>query len=407
MPKQPHYIRVATDYFKIIEYPDSRYPSLRYREPIRWKKDEIKTDHPDWRDVLRDMPKYDKFILMPDNIDYKPSIDNCFNLYYPFPHTPKEGDWPWTETLLRHVFAEQYEAGLIYLKCLYMHPKQILPILVLISKERGTGKTTFFNWLQYLFAQNMVQIEPDELSSIYNGGYATANIIAVDETLVDKQMTTEKIKSLATKKNINVNYKYVNPFQAPFFGKVIFASNNETRFMRIDREEIRFWVRKLQMPINENHNIEDDLVSEIPAFLHYLRHIMPDVDRTRSRMVLTPEQIGNEYLDSVKDESSSGLFKEITILLDEYWQDEANKHYNEIRATLSDMKEQWFYNDHNISRGYLKRVLKDEFQMEPEKSQRYDPFNKGDSKTGTPYVFRRTSEINEDEIEPDETEPPF
>ena len=36
------------------------------------------------------------------------------------------------------------------MKILYEHPTQILPILSLVSNERGTGKTTFLNWQSIL-----------------------------------------------------------------------------------------------------------------------------------------------------------------------------------------------------------------------------------------------------------------
>ena len=44
--------------------------------------------------------------------------------------------------------------------------------------------------------------------------------------------------------------------------------------MRIDDEEIRFWIRKIN-PIkgDKNTNIENDLFNEIPKFLKYLEQM--------------------------------------------------------------------------------------------------------------------------------------
>lgn len=55
------------------------------------------------------------------------------------------------EKLMHHIFEEQYELGLDYMQLLYMQPTQKLPILLLVSEERNTGKTTFPNFLKSIF----------------------------------------------------------------------------------------------------------------------------------------------------------------------------------------------------------------------------------------------------------------
>jgi len=390
--KTAEYVRVGINYFKVITKPD-RY-GIKREYLKAWNLATLKID--EGTETIGAILKYDDFVLVPDNKNYTRKYDNCYNIYYPFPHEPKEGDWKWTKILLEHVFGDQYEAGMIYLQCLYLHPQQALPVLILVSKERQTGKSTFLDWLNMVFGANMVQIEPDMIGSPYNEAYATSNIIAIDETLVEKQAAAEKIKALATKKNMLVNPKYITPFSVPFFGKIIMATNNESRFMRIEDEEIRFWVRKLTEPKHHNHNILNDMVSEIPAFLHHLE-TLPDIDFSKSRMVLTPEQIHNEHLTAVINESRSGLYKELEILIDEFFQENANCDYFE--ANLSDIITQWFMNDKNISRSYLRRVLQDEMKLEPSEVKRYRIFNNGAEGVGRVYRFDR-QEVNEniDEI---------
>ena len=217
------YIRVGTDYFKLIEKPD-RFGILR-RELKKWSKEEIKLDYYYDRNFLNNIRKYDDFIIHPDNNGLCEDLKDCFNMYHQFPHTPEPGEWPWTEKLLRHVFGDQYEAGLIYMQVLYLHPRQALPVLVLVSEDRVTGKSTFLDWLNIIYGENMVMIEPDVIGGNFNGEYATANIIGIDETIIEKQIAVEKIKSLATKKWISVNIKHVAHFKLDFFGKIILASN--------------------------------------------------------------------------------------------------------------------------------------------------------------------------------------
>lgn len=374
------YIRVGTDYFKKIDKPD-RF-GIKRIELKRWTKDTILFDK--GKEYLYTIPKYDDFIIEPNNNGNTSIIHNCYNMYSDFPHKPEKGDWRWTFILLRHVFGSQFKSGMIYLKVMYEHPKQPLPILVLVSKIRQTGKSTFLDWLNMLFGSNMVMIEPDVIGSTFNGEYATSNIIAIDETILDKQIAVEKIKSLATKKFISVNIKQVAQFKLPFFGKIIMASNNEDKFMKIDEDEIRFWVRKIEMPKTENHNILNDMIEEIPAFLHYLT-TMPAIDFTKSRMVLTTEQIKNEYLDAVKEESKSGLYKELIELLTEYFD---NNEYTDLFVTPAEIKQRWFSHNNNFSISYIRRVLKTEFKKEPsDKVIRYQPFNEVNNKTGRPFSF--------------------
>ena len=357
-PEEPTYIRVGIDYFKIIKKPD-RFGIIR-TELKKWNKDTIMTDH--GRKAIYDVKTFDDFVIEPNNNGNIQTIHNCFNMYHQFPHKPKKGEWKWTFVMLKHIFGTQFKMGMQYLKVLYEHPKQALPILVLVSEERQTGKSTFLDWLNMIFGANMAMIEPDVIGSTFNGEYATSNIIAIDETILDKQIAVEKIKSLATKKFISVNIKQVQQFKLPFFGKIILASNNEDKFMRIDDKEIRFWIRKLAMPKIENHNILNDMIDEIPAFLHYLT-IMPDIDFTRSRMVFTKEQLKNDWLEKVVKESRSSLHKELIELFTDWFY---TKEKEFVYARPIDIKNKWFMNNNQITISYIRRVIKYEMKKDTE-----------------------------------------
>ena len=394
IPPEPKYIRVGIDYFKIIDKPD-RFGITR-KELKKWSVQEIRLD--EGQKFLYTIPKYDDFIIEPNNNGTSPIIGNCYNMHKSFSHNPRKGKWKWTFTMLKQIFGTQFKAGMIYLQVLYLYPKQALPVLVLVSKERQTGKSTFLDWLNLIFGANVAMIDPDVIGGSFNGEYAAANIIAIDETILDKQIAVEKIKALATKKFISVNIKNVQQFKLPFFGKIIMASNNEDKFMRIDDEEIRFWIRKLGTPTITNHNILNDMINEIPAFLHYLT-TMPEPDFTKSRMVLTSNQIKNEWLDQVKKESKSGLYKELMILITAWFD---NNNETALNATPTDLKEEWFRNDHNISRSYIIRVLKNEFGMVASDPRKYRAFNNStvEGSTGRYYTFKRedfTNEIPEDD----------
>jgi hypothetical protein len=374
------FIRVGCDYFKVIEKPD-RYGILR-TELKKWKKDEIAQDY--GRNSLYDVPQFDDFVIVPDNLNYKRNYNGCFNLYNPFSFTPKEGNWKWTEILLRHIFDEQYEIGLIYLQVLYLYPMQALPVLALVSKERQTGKSTFMDWLTTLFGQNMVILDAKNIQSEFNGVYATANIIGIEETFIDKNATIEKIKAISTQKTMTVNMKMIQHFSIPFFGKIIMNSNNEDKFIKIDQKEIRFLVRKLEIPKIHNHNILMDMVDEIPSFLHYLT-TLPTPDFTKSRMVFTAEEISNNTLAKVKEKSKNWLYQELRELFKDFFE---NNHPGDdiMLASPIDVKQKYFHNNNQVQLSYLKQVLKEDFEFEKsDKIIRYNPFYVDSQKTGTPY----------------------
>ena len=390
------YIRVGTDYFKIISKTD-RY-GIKREELKKWNKQELVQD--EGRNAVYEVSKYDDFTLIPNNESHKKSENGCFNMYKQFAHKPNEGDWKWTKILLKHIFGEQYEIGLKYLQVLYLHPKQALPVLALVSKERQTGKSTFMDWLTMLFGQNMVIIDAKNIKSDFNGIYATANIIGIEETFIDKSGTIEKIKAISTQKTMTVNMKGIQHFTVPFFGKIIMNSNNEDKFIKIDQQEIRFFVRKIGIPTQENHNILNDMVDEIPAFLQYLKSL-PTPDFTKSRMVFTLEELANETLSKVKEESKSWLYKELNELFVDFFENE-NVMEDEIQVTPIDVKNRFFNKNNQVQLSYIKHVLVDEFNFKKSpKVVRYKPFYNEPQKTGTPYILPKsffTDEIQEVQV---------
>jgi hypothetical protein len=386
------YIRVGVNYFKRIKR-TNRW-GVECEEIKVWNKDTIKDDH--GPQLLKRVHQFDDFTIEPCNNDYQPTVDGLWNLYEPFPHKAHPSpvsidEIPNTANFMAHVFGHQIEIGYQYMKILYEMPKQILPVLVLVSKERNTGKSSFLNWIDIIFANNYTEIPPEDLNGSFNSHFAYRNIIGIDEAVIDKTSAIEKIKSIATAKTILVNTKNIAQYRIPFYGKIITTTNREADFMRVDSEEIRFWVRKLgPVPTDKVTNkFYDNLKAEVPKFLRYLAD-MPAVDVSKSRMVFTADQINNDELQKVKEESKSGLCKELEMLLEDMFAN--NPDLTEIRASPKDMKTRWFENNSSIGMNYIRKVLRDEFEMEPGDNQRYHPLDHyphGDSRVGRPYLFTR------------------
>lgn len=92
---------------------------------------------------------------------------------------PTEGEFPHFESLVRHIFGEQYDLGIDYLQLLYLNPVQKLPILLLVSEERNTGKTTFLNFLKAIFQENATFNTNEDFRSQFNADWAGKLLIVV------------------------------------------------------------------------------------------------------------------------------------------------------------------------------------------------------------------------------------
>ena len=399
------YIRVGVDYFKKVTKVD-RYGISR-TQLKKWNRLELKDEF--GKDFQMLIAKYDDFAIVPDNKEYKGSNGNYYNLYAEFPHKPVDIDiipedhLKWTMILMKHIFGEQLDLGLKYMKVVYENPKQQLPILVLVSNERQTGKSTFIDWLTQFYGENMVIINPEDITSNFNGSYANKNVIAIEESKFESTQALEKLKALATQKKISVNEKYVANYSIPFFGKLIITSNDEHKFVKIDQEEIRYWIRQIP-PFpkeNENFNILDDLRDEIPYFLKYL--IDMDDFEYKSRMVFSEEEIQTTILTAVKKESHTWLFKDL--------EERFIEHFNNcgddfIEFTPSDLKDKYYLHAVNVSISFIRQVIKNEFKLSTGDNRRYHPFtdeNIHNTKVGMAFkIDRKDMSVGFDRKDSDE-----
>lgn len=391
MDQQVPYVRVGVKYFKSIKKVDRN--DVTRTELKVWDKMTIIDDY--GRRYIEKIPAYEDFTMVPNNKTFKQIVGNNYNLYAKFEHTPaesyKDKDIEWTMKLMNHIFGDQLEQGLTYLKVLYDLPRQKLPILVLTSEERSTGKTTFLDFLELLFGANSVFINPQDIANSFNAPYASSNIIMIEESRFESVQAMEKLKNLATQKKINVNLKHVNQYDIPFHGKLVITSNDENKFSRVDNSEIRYWVRKIPTLTGQaNHNILVNLREEIPYFLAKLNE-MPDIDTSRSRMVFEAAELTTEALEIVKKESRSALHKDIELQLDDFALQ--NQGVKEIKFIAKDIKKKWFDNNSKYETSYINHVLSKEMKLPRSGMTRYMPITSiawntnGRTKTGRPYVY--------------------
>ncbi|MCM5662521.1 primase-helicase family protein [Galbibacter mesophilus] len=357
MKKIP-YRRIGTTYWKDIEKPLISGDSISIM--VRWNKETIIADH--GKSYLSKIPKLDGFCCIPEHIDYRQTVGNSYNTYHELPIAPKKGKCPVSMGFVGHIFGEQAELGLDYLKILYENPSQILPILCLVSKERGTGKSTFIKWLKAIFGQNMTYIKGDSFSSQFNADWVSKVIVAVDEVFFDKKEITERLKYLSTTDKDKVEAKGKDREEVEFFGKFILCSNNEDTFILIDSNEIRFWVRKVPPFDTEDTEYLQKLISEIPAFLQFLID-RPYASEKKTRMWFTPEQIRTRALKKLVWLNNNAVERETVYLLYEMFEatgaDELRVTPREIVSNLAKVRRK------NFEPNDIRRILKNKWGLAP------------------------------------------
>lgn len=352
------YLRVGNSYYKLVKIP---LISGDYLDSIiRWNSEFIKQDH--GKDTISIIPKYDGFCVVPDHINFKQVIGNFYNRYLPFVHKPISGEWPLIEYFIRHIFQEQYELGLDYIKLLIEKPTQKLPVICVVSKERNTGKTTLLLFFKIIFGGNMTINTNEDFKSSFNSEWIAKLLIGVDETFLDRKEDSERLKNLSTAKLYKAEAKGQDRVEVEFFGKFILCSNNEDGFLIIEPGETRYWVIKVKPFEKEIENFLDKLKTEIPYFIDAIIN-RPLTTENESRMWFNPKLLETAALKKVIRRSRSKLEFEILnimlSILDEKDLDELLFCTNDIQGWL-DKK-----GFKAIETVQIKRILQNEWKLEP------------------------------------------
>ncbi len=158
------YLRVGTTIFKRVLMPLSNGRSIETLIP--WNMETLRQDY--GKDYIAQVPKYDGFCTIPSHTDYHREIHGFLNRYEPISTVPANSEFPHIQDFLGHIFGEQIELGLDYLQLLYLRPLQRLPIVLLVSNERNTGKTTFLNFLKLIFEGNVTFNTNEDFRSQFN-----------------------------------------------------------------------------------------------------------------------------------------------------------------------------------------------------------------------------------------------
>ena len=326
---EEEYVRVGTTLFRIINQPMMNGSFRKMR--VEWKMSIFRLDH--GKDEAALIPKYDGFCTMPSHTDYRLNVNNFYNLYEPITHIPQEGEFNHIQSLIEHIFGEQYELGMDYLQLLYLKPTQKLPILLLVSEERNTGKSTFLNFLKALFQENVTFNTNEDFRSQFNADWAGKLMIVVDEVLLNRREDSERLKNLSTAHSYKMEAK----------GK--------------DRYE----VRKISRLGKDDTSFLQKLKDEIPAFLYHLQH-RNLTTKEESRMWFSPSLIRTEALEKIIRCNRSRIELDMAELLLDIMD---TMQVDVVDFCINDLLALFNYSMVKMERHQVRNVLQQYWKLEP------------------------------------------
>lgn len=351
------YIRVGTSLYKLAHQPLANGTTVLRRIP--WSFGTIRQDY--GKSHTPPIKKYDGFCTVPSHTDYHKEIDGFYNLYEPITHVPVEGEFPDIIKLMRHIFGEQFGLGLDYMQLLYRQPTQKLPILLLVSEERNTGKTTFLNFLKAVFQDNTTFNTNEDFRSQFNSDWAGKLLIVVDEVLLCRREDSELLKNLSTAQTYKVEAKGKDRQEVNFFAKFVLCSNNELFPVIIDVGETRYWVRKVMRLDSDDTNFLQKLKEQIPAFLYYLQH-RPLSTTKESRMWFDPALIRTEALERIMQSNRNHTEIDIVELLRTIME---SQNVDKISFIPQDLLPLLSLNGVKVELWHIRKVVKELWRLKP------------------------------------------
>ncbi len=345
-----------------------------------------------------------------------------YNKFQPIQYHPSPGNWEHIEKILRHCLCDinqegetVYEFGLDYIQMLIYQPKVRLPIIVLASLERNTGKSSFIFLLKRIFKENMKVQDANGFSNRFTGPYADKLVVGIDEDIAgfDKDEMQNYIKSLATGEYFRKELKSKDAEETRNYIHLILTTNKESNFTKISNDENRYAVFRVPPLEADDPDIITKCEQEIPAFLFYLSQRKMKYPARESRLHFRTSAYITNTLRRLQDRSRSKLDKELEAVVLEYLDTYAiDECYLTIKDLVNMITESGSF---RVSRADLSDYLKFEMRKSPEKNMKYkkhvmnyDPVTRMEvpgyiRNTGTPYHLTRKDFEREEEPKPNTT----
>ena len=163
---------------------------------------------------------------------------------------PKKGDASLFFQLLKHLFAgadpEDLRWFIQWLAYPLQHPgAKLLTFAAIHGNEQGTGKSLIAYTMREIYGKNFSEITQEALNGSFTGWAANKNFVLVDDvTGHDSKELYDKLKSMATRKEIPINLKYVPEYSIRDCLNFVFTSNRPDAFYLEDKDR-RFFVHRV------------------------------------------------------------------------------------------------------------------------------------------------------------------
>ena len=367
-----NFIRIRDDYYKIVLRPDKS--GKLYKDLLRLSKTTITDDYT--KGILKHINKYDDFTLVASHINYQQVINGFYNQYHEVTHKPTQGDCVNIFHILTHIFGESHlDFILDYLQILYTNPNQCLPIILIESEEKNTGKTTFSNLLYWIFQFNAMKLGNGDLHSDFSGFWLQRLLLIVDETSLEKQGVMQMLKRLSTETGKVVsNEKNKAQREVDFIGKFVMLSNDAGKALPIERGDPRWAVFKAptfaEKGYKDNPNISENIKQEIPAFLHFLGN-RTLIHPLESRMYFAPEVYRTSQLMLYYENSISLVAQAIRQLVKDTF--DMFPDETELKFSITNIMDELKGNVRLLEKKKVLNALINELKISPsEKRERYN-----------------------------------
>ena len=318
-----HFFRAGTKYYLRREKTNVKF-KLKDIVYIPWEKQTLVDDY--GKEILKKINRFWGITYQPGHGDkYKQVIDGEYNFYCPLLWEAKDFDYrPNQDELkikeLKHSMSFLYHIAdydrkkfiilLDYIQILYQYPNQALPILLLISPERNTGKSTFLEWMRFVFSSNMTFTESAHLAGQFNSDWMGKLIIACEELkLSDRAEIQDRIKTMSTGSFMKSESKGKDRIELITTPHFMFATNRWDA-VKIEGEETRFYPLRIRHPKQYNRNLKEDLKREIPYLFHLFK-VRPIYHENVDRAWFNPALLQNKTLQRIKEESRTWLERDI------------------------------------------------------------------------------------------------
>lgn len=301
---------------------------------------------------IKTLPRFTKSIIEPNHLKYQRTYQletelgtyNFFNDYEPLSFKSKEFVFPegflndrfgfdYTQipeikniaSLFKHIFAngknvlgdDFLQIAWDWLAVMYIHPRERLPAVGLVSKEEGTGKSTLINVLAKFFGSNTTKIDSSRIAAKFNSLMGGKVLVYCEETKDDRGQMENILKDLITGFEAVIEKKFGDAEVVSTFCKFLFASNHPDTFMKIGSKSTRFFVNEIgPIPASEKvGNFEELCYLEIPYLAYFLekRGIMVPYE---DRLWFKPERYENEALNRLRQSSKDNVERNIEDLIE-------------------------------------------------------------------------------------------